>query len=58
MKTKKKNRSYRYDINRPTSRHGLTYSKYKNSLNMMMLICIKQHPTNGLGLIYEKVKEH
>ena len=58
MKAKKKNRSHRYDINRPTSRHGLTYSKYKKSLSMMMLICIKQHPSISLGLIYEKVKEH
>ena len=25
---------------------------------MMILICIKQHPTNTLGSVYEKVKEH
>ena len=47
MKVKKKNRSHKYDINRPTSRHGLTYTnKHKKCLSMMMLICIKQHPTN------------
>ena len=27
---KKKNRSHRYDINRPRSRHGHKYSKYKS----------------------------
>ena len=31
MKTKMKNRSHRYDINRPTSRHGHKYSKFKVS---------------------------
>ena len=59
MKVKKKNRSHKYDINRPTSRHGLTYTnKHKKCLSMMMLICIKQHPTNTWCSIYEKVKEH
>ena len=48
-----------YDINGPTSRHGLTYTnKHKTSLNMMMLICLRQHPTNTWGSIYEKVEEH
>ena len=46
MKVKKKNRSHRYDINRPTSRHWLTYTKYKKYLSMVILIYIKQHPTN------------
>ena len=46
MKVKKKNRSHKYKINRPTSRHGLTYTnKHKKCLSMIMLICIKQHPT-------------
>ena len=59
MKVNKKNRSHKYDINRPTSRHVLTYTnKNKKCLIMMMLICIKQHPTNTWGSIYEKVKEH
>ena len=31
MKMKMKNRSLRYDINRPRSRHGHKYSKYKVS---------------------------
>ena len=31
-----------YDINRPKPR----YSKYKKCLNMMLLVCIKQHLSN------------
>ena len=58
IKVKKKNRSHRYVINRSTSRHGLTYTKYKKCLGMMMLISIKQHSANTWGLIHEKVKEH
>ena len=52
MKIKMKNRSLIYDINlgtrknRPRSRHGHEYSKYKKFLSMMMLICIKQHLSN------------
>ena len=38
---KMKNRSHRYDINRPRSRHGRKYNKYMY-LTMMMLINIKQ----------------
>ena len=34
-----KNRSHRYDLNRPKP----GYSKYKKSLNVILLICIKQH---------------
>ena len=36
-------RPYRYDINRPRSRHGYKYGKYKKCLSMMMLACIRQH---------------
>ena len=46
MKIQMKNRSYRYDINRPRSRHGHKYSKCKNCLSMMMLLCIKKHLGN------------
>ena len=46
-----KNRSQRYDINRPSSRHGHTFSKCKNYLSIMMLICI-------WSSIHEKVKQH
>ena len=46
IKVKMKKRSYRYDINRPRSRHGHRYSKYKKCLGMMMLIFIKQRLSN------------
>ena len=39
-----KNRSYRYDISKSRSRHGHKYTKYKISLVIMMVICIKLHP--------------
>ena len=42
MKIKMKNRSHRYDINRPKP----GYNNYKESLNMILLICIKQHLSN------------
>ena len=54
---KMKNRSYRYDINRATSRHGYKYSKYKKCLSKMMLICIKQHLSNIGSSIHENVKQ-
>ena len=41
MKTKRKNRSHRYEINRPSSRRGHKYGKYKKRLSMIMLTCIK-----------------
>ena len=40
-------RSHRYNINRPRSRRGHKYSKYKKCLSMMMLISIKQHLSNA-----------
>ena len=43
MTLKMKNRSHRYDINRPRSRHGHKYTKYKICLSIMMAICIKQN---------------
>ena len=46
MKLKIKNRSQRYDINRPRSRHGHKYTEYKMCLHIMMVICIKQHASN------------
>ena len=42
MKVKIKNRSHRYDINRPRSRHGHKFSIYNKCLTMIMLTCIKQ----------------
>ena len=46
MKTKLKNKSHRYYINRPTSRHRHKYCKYVTCLTMMMLIFIKQRLSN------------
>ena len=43
MKLKKKNISYRYDINRSRPRHGHKYAKYKMCLSIMMVRYIKQH---------------
>ena len=53
-----KNTSYRYDINRPRSRHGHKYSKYKNCLSMMIFIGIKQHLWKIWSSIHEKVEQH
>ena len=38
MKMKMKKRLRRYDINRPSSRHGRRYSEYKMCLSMIMRI--------------------
>ena len=46
MTLKMKNRSYTYDINRPWSRHGHKYTKYKMCLSIMVVTFIKQHPSN------------
>ena len=46
MRVKMKNRSYRYDMNRPRPRHGHKYTKYKMYLRIMMVICSKQHLSN------------
>ena len=35
MRLKMKNRSSRYDINRPSRRHGYKYTKYKTGLDIM-----------------------
>ena len=44
MMMKIENRYNRYDINSPRS--SPRYSKYKNCLRIMMLICMKQHLSN------------
>ena len=41
-----KNKSSRYEINRPRRIHGHKYTKYKICLDIMMVICIKQHLSN------------
>ena len=52
------NRSYRYDINRPRSRHGHKYTKYEKCLSMIMVMCIKQHLSNIWSSIHEIVQQH
>ena len=47
-----------WDINRPTSRHEHKYSKYKNCLGIMMVICIEQHLRNIWSSVNEKAKQH
>ena len=46
LKVKMKKRLDRYDTNRPKSRYGNKYSKYKKCLSMMMLLCIKENLSN------------
>ena len=46
MKIKMKNRAHRYDIYRLSSTNRYKYSKYKKSLSIVMLKCIKQHLSN------------
>ena len=58
MKIKMKNRSHRYDINRPWPSYGHEYTKYKECLSMMILTCIKQQLSNIWSLIPEKVKQY
>ena len=49
MEMKLKNRSHRYAINRPRSRHGHKYSKYRKCR-------IKHHLSKIWSLIHEKLK--
>ena len=58
MRLKMKNISHTYDINRPRLRHGHIYTKYKMCLNIMMVICIKQHLSNIWSSFHKKVKKH
>ena len=51
---KMKNRSHRQNIDRPTSRHGHKYRKYKKCLSMTTLIYIKQHLSNIWSSIHER----
>ena len=44
---KMKNRSYRYDINKPRPKQGHKHTKFKASqLGMMIFICNKQNVSN------------
>ena len=53
---KMKNRSHRYDINRPRSRQEHKCSKYKKCLSMM-LICIKLKHLKKLSNTKAKLKK-
>ena len=55
MKIKIKNRSLRYDANRPRFRHEPNYSKYKKCLSVMMVMYIKQYLSNMWSLIHEEL---
>ena len=48
------NRSHRYDINRPRTKNGHKYTKYKMCLGIMVVICIKQHLSNIWSSIYKE----
>ena len=54
MQMKMKNRSYKYNINRP----NLDIVNIKKCLNIMLLICIKQHLKIMWSSIHEKVRQH
>ena len=54
MTQKMKNWPHRYNINRPSPRHGNKYTKYKMCLSIMIMISIMQH----ISSIQEKVKQH
>ena len=43
--------------NRPRPRNGHKYTKYKLCLSIMMIICIKQHLSNILSSVHEKVNQ-
>ena len=55
LKMKTKTRLHGYDKNRPKSRHGDKYSKYRRCLSIVMLICIKQHLSNIWSSIIKKL---
>ena len=53
------NKSYRYDISRPTPRHVHRSTTYKKCLCIMMVVCIKQqHICNIWSSIHGKFKQH
>ena len=50
-----KNKSHRYDINRP--KNGRIYTKYKMCLIIMMFTGIKQHLSNIWSSIHENLSK-
>ena len=55
IRLKIKMRSYRYDANRPMPGHGHKYTKYKRSLSIMMVTCIKQQLTTFEAQLMKKL---
>ena len=55
MRLKTKNRLYRYNINVTSPRHGHKYTRYKMYLRLTIASCIKQHLSNILSSVKEKV---
>ena len=53
-----KNRSHRYDINRPRQIQGHKYTKYKMFLGIIMVVCIKQRLSNIWSSIHEAVHSY
>ena len=58
MKSHRYHRPHRYDVNRRRPRREHKYTKYKMCLIFVMVICIKQHLSNILSSVHEKVKQH
>ena len=58
MKLKMKNRSQSCDLNWSRTRPGQRYTKYKMLLSIMIVICIKKHPSNIWSSVHENVKQH
>ena len=52
-----KNRSHIYNINRRRSRIGHKYTNKKKCHSSMMVVCIKQHPSNIWNSLHAKVKQ-
>ena len=57
IRLKIKNRSHRYDINRPHSRMDINILNIK-CINVMVATCAKQHLSNVWSSIHEKVKQN
>ena len=55
MRLEMKNRSHRWGINRPRSRHGHKHNIYKLCLSMIMVIYIKQYLKNIQSSVLEKL---
>ena len=57
MKMEMKNRSHRFDMNRPRPRYRHRYTKYKLFHSRMLFICIRKHLNNIWSSFHEKIKQ-